>query len=62
MTVFFDSASGNAQVCWRSSGGNSGEAQDLWLACGKARPLPTNACGYGENDPFAALKKFGGAG
>ncbi len=62
MTVFFDSASGSAQVCWRSSGGNSSEAQDLWLADGKARPLPANACGYGENDPFAALKKFGGAG
>lgn len=62
MTVFFDSASGSAQVCWRSSGGNSGEAQDLWLADGKARPLPANACGYGENDPFAALKKFGGGG
>ena len=62
MTVFFDSASGSAQVCWRSSGGKSGEPQDLWLADGKARPLPANACGYGENDPFAALKKFGGAG
>jgi hypothetical protein len=60
MTVFFDSASGSAQVCCRSSGGNSGEAQDLWLANGKARPLPANACA--ENDPFAALKKFGGTG
>jgi hypothetical protein len=59
MTVFFDSASGSAQVCWRRSGGNSGEAQDRWLADGKARPLPANACGYGENDLFAALK-FGG--
>jgi hypothetical protein len=47
MTVFFDSASGSAQVCWRRSGGNSGEAQDRWLADGKARPLPANACGYG---------------
>ena len=52
MTVYFDSASGSAQVCWRSAGDNSGEA----------RPVPTNACGYGENDPFATLKKFGGAG
>ncbi|MGH6934715.1 MAG: hypothetical protein ACRED2_00780 [Methylocella sp.] len=60
MTVFFDSASGSAQVCWRSSGGNSGKAQDLWLADGKARPLPANACD-GENHPFALLKKFGGA-
>jgi hypothetical protein len=62
MTVFFDSASGSAQVCWRSSGGHSGEAHDLWLADRKTRPLPANACGYGENDPFVALKKFGGAG
>ena len=62
MTVFFDSASGSAQVCWRSSGSNSGEAQDLWLANAKAHPLPANACGYAENDPFAALKKFGGDG
>jgi hypothetical protein len=61
MTVFLDSTSGSAQVCWRSSDGNSGEAQDFWLANGKARPLPANACGYGENDPFAALNKFGGA-
>jgi hypothetical protein len=61
MTVFFDSASGSAQVCWRSSGGNSGKAQDLWLADGKARPPLANACGYSENDPFATLKKFGGA-
>jgi hypothetical protein len=60
--VFFDSASGSVQVCWRSSGNNSRKAQDFWLADGKARPLPANACGYGENDPFAALKKFGGAG
>ncbi len=61
MTVFFDSAEGTAQVCWRSAG-DGGKVQDLWLANGKARPLPINACGYGENDPFAALKKFGGAG
>jgi hypothetical protein len=60
--MFFDSTSGSAQVCWRSSGGNSGEAQDLWLANGKAHPLPINACSYAENNPFAALKKFGGAG
>jgi hypothetical protein len=62
MTVFFDSASGSAQVCWRSSGGNSGKVKDLWLADGKARPLPTDACGYGGNDPVADLKKFGGGG
>jgi hypothetical protein len=61
MTVFFDTAAGTAQVCWRSAG-DGGKVQDLWLANGKARPLPINACGYGENDPFAALKKFGGAG
>jgi hypothetical protein len=62
MTVFFDSASGSAQVCWRSSGSNSGEVQDLWLADAKAHPLPANACEYDDADPFAALKKFGGAG
>jgi hypothetical protein len=38
------------------------EAQDFWLADGKAHLLPANACGYAENDPFAALKKFCGAG
>ncbi|MGH6794617.1 MAG: hypothetical protein ACREDH_05330, partial [Methylocella sp.] len=27
-------------------GGQSGAAQDLWLAHGKAHPLPINACGY----------------
>ncbi len=61
MTVFVDSTSGSAQVCWRSSAGISGEAQDLWLADGKPRPLPANACGYAANDPFAALTQFGGA-
>jgi hypothetical protein len=62
MTVFFDSASGSAQVCWRSTS-NGGEGQDLWLANGKTRPLlAINACDYAEDDPFAAPKKFGGAG
>ena len=62
MTVFLNSTSGSAQVCWRSSSRDgSGEARDLWLADGKARPLPANACDA-ENDPFAALNKFGGAG
>ncbi|PZR89528.1 MAG: hypothetical protein DLM68_05955 [Hyphomicrobiales bacterium] len=37
MTVFFYSAAGSAQGCWRSSGGNSGAAQDFWLADGKAQ-------------------------
>jgi hypothetical protein len=60
MTVFFDSASGSAQVCWRRSGGNSGEAEESLACQWQAHPLPMNACGYAENDPFAALKKFGG--
>jgi hypothetical protein len=60
MTVFFDTAKGTAQVCWRSSGGVGGKVQDLWLAKGDARPLPINGCGVGEIDPFASLKKFGG--
>jgi hypothetical protein len=38
------------------------ETQHLGLANGKALPLPINACGYAENDPFAYLKKFGAAG
>jgi hypothetical protein len=61
MTVFFDSASGNAQVCWRSSEGIGGKVQDLWLSNGTARPLPINGCGVGEKNPFASLKKFGSA-
>jgi hypothetical protein len=59
MTVFFDSTAGSAQVCWRGSG-DGGNVQDLWLTNGKARPLPTNSCGYRPRNPFAALKKFGG--
>jgi hypothetical protein len=62
MTVFFDTAKGTAQVCWRSSEGVGGKVQDLWLAKGDARPLPINGCGVGERDPFASLKKFGGGG
>jgi len=62
MTVFFDSAAGSARVCWRNSKGKSGAAQDLWLADGKARPLPINACVYGENDPFAALRNSAAQG
>lgn len=58
-TVFFNSIKGSAQVCWRNSD-DSGKVQDLWLANGESRRLPINACEYGENDPFAALKKFGG--
>jgi hypothetical protein len=61
MTVFFDSAAGNAQVCWRSSDGSGGKVQDIWLANGGERTLPMNGCGVGEKDPFASLKKFGGA-
>jgi hypothetical protein len=60
MTVFFDTTNGSAQVCWRSTsivGGNG----DLWLADGKARPLSASAGGFAESDPFAAVKKFGGA-
>ncbi len=60
MTVFFDSNKGSAQVCWRSSSGDEGEVHDLWLADGKERPLPMNACGFAEKEPFGALKKFGG--
>jgi hypothetical protein len=59
LTVFFDSSAGNAQVCWRSRSGAGDGAQDLWLANGKARPLPVNACGYSEKNPFSSLKKFG---
>jgi hypothetical protein len=59
MTVFFDSAAGNAQVCWRSSDGLGGKVQDLWFAHGEAHPLPINGCGVGERNPFASLKKFG---
>ncbi|HUZ91850.1 MAG TPA: hypothetical protein VMU78_08120 [Methylocella sp.] len=61
MTVFFDSAAGNAQVCWRSSDGAGGKVQDLWLANGGERPLPINGCGVGERDPFASLKRYGDA-
>lgn len=61
MTVFFDSTTGNAQVCWRSSEGIGGKVQDLWLAKGDSRPLPINGCGVGEKDPFAPLKRYGGA-
>ena len=61
MTVFFDSNKGSAQVCWRSSVSDDGEVHDLWLADGKERPLHMNACGFAEKEPFAALKKFGGA-
>jgi hypothetical protein len=59
MTVFFDTAKGSAQVCWRGSDGDGGKVQDLWLADGKPRQLSLNACGFVEKDPFAALKKFG---
>jgi hypothetical protein len=61
MTVFLDSNTGSAQVCWRSSSSDGGEVRDVWLADGKARPLPMNACGFAEKEPFGALKKFGGA-
>lgn len=61
MTVFLDSSTGSAQVCWRSSSSDGGEVRDVWLADGKARPLPMNACGFAEKEPFGALKKFGGA-
>ncbi|HUI20086.1 MAG TPA: hypothetical protein VLZ74_03475 [Methylocella sp.] len=59
MTVFLDSSTGNAQVCWRGSDGIGGKVQDVWLANGTARPLPINGCGVGEKDPFSSLKKFG---
>jgi len=62
ITVFFDSVAGTAQVCWRSSEGIGGKVRDLWLANGNARPLPLNGCGVGERDPFASLKRYGGAG
>jgi hypothetical protein len=58
LTVFFDSGSGNAQVCLRSEDAQ-GKVQDLWLADGEARPLPLNGCGVGERHPFASLSKFG---
>lgn len=60
MTVFFDTSTGAAQICWRESDDQSGKVQDLWLADGKARPLSSNACGYGAKNPFGALKKFAG--
>lgn len=60
MSVFFDLAAGTAQVCWRAAD-RSGKVQDLWLADGKARPLASNACLSGGDDPFALLTKFGGA-
>lgn len=60
MTVFFDSSAGTAQICWRQSDDQSDKVQDVWLAEGKTRPLPSDACGYGSKDPFGALKKFGG--
>jgi hypothetical protein len=50
MTVFFDSAAGNAQICWRGSDGTGGKVQDSWLANGNERPLPINGCGVGEKD------------
>jgi hypothetical protein len=62
ITVFFDSAADTAQICLRSSEGIGGKVQDLWLANGNARPLPINGCGVGERDPFASLKRYGGAG
>jgi hypothetical protein len=58
INVFFDSVSGTAQVCLRMSD-RSGKVQDLWLANGKARPLPREACQSKESDPFGPLKKFG---
>jgi hypothetical protein len=61
MMVFFDSVNGIVQVCWRSSDGIGGKVQDVWLAKGDARPLPMNGCGVGQKDPFAPLKKYGGA-
>ncbi|WP_036259837.1 hypothetical protein [Methylocapsa aurea] len=61
MSVFFDLGAGSAQVCWRAAD-RSGKVQDLWLAGGKARPLASNACLSQGDDPFATLKKFGGAG
>lgn len=62
MTVFFETTKGSAQVCWRSSASDGGDVHDLWLADGKARPLPINACGFVEKDAFAAYKKYGGKG
>jgi hypothetical protein len=59
MYVFFDLAAGTAQVCWRAAD-RAGKVQDLWLAGGKARPLPGNACAPGESDPFQLLPKYGG--
>lgn len=60
MTVYFNTPTGIAQVCFRSSEGTGGKVQDLWLASGKARPLPINGCGVGQRDPFAPLKRYGG--
>jgi hypothetical protein len=61
MTVFFDSAAGNAQVCWRSSDSAGGTVKDLWFANGGERPLPINGCGIGERDPFKSLERYGAA-
>jgi hypothetical protein len=58
LLVFFDAAAGSAQVCYRSSDGTGGKVQDLWLAHGSSRPLPTNGCGVGARDPFAPLRKY----
>lgn len=58
MTVYLDTASGAAQVCWRSAEPVGGPVQDFWLADGEASALPINGCGVGERDPFASWKKF----
>jgi hypothetical protein len=42
--------------------GSIRRGQDLWLADGKARLLPINACAYRENDPFAALRNSAAQG
>jgi hypothetical protein len=58
ISLFFDSTAGTAQACLRISD-RSGRVEDLWLANGKARPLPTEACLSTGNDPFALLQAFG---
>lgn len=62
ITVFFDTIVSRALVCWRSSDGDGGKVQDLWLVKGEVRQLPINGCGVGERDPFASLKRNTGAG
>jgi len=62
MTVYFNTADGAAEVCWRSPDGIGGTVKDFWLTKGDARPLPPNGCGVGERDPFASFKRYGNGG